>query len=717
MTLQDPLVGAEVDHRYTIRARVARGGMATVYRAHDSKLDRSVAVKLMHPHLSEQPQFVERFHKEALAAARISDPHAVSVFDQGVWDTPRGQQAYLVMELITGPDLRTELLRLGSLRLADALSVTEQVLSALAAAHNAGIIHRDIKPENVMLMQPIRPHEDPSDGQIVAKVTDFGLARAVSGATTSSLGMGTVGYVAPEIITQGRALPASDVYSTGIMLYELLSGRLPFEGETPISTAYMHVNAPMKRLTELADWIPDALDSLIGYFTAKNPEDRPTDAGAALSVLRRSLRSLTPSILAHRIPTDPRATTANTASAPTQRTQQESLSGISDADPHHDDHAPTSENNAKDGSSAAADPRAAVNPRSDDAQANTLSATQLMNKAHADAHHAQLRAQLGITDGQDRRETRVHRSALRSTSKAASTRSSHKRHAVIFICLFLLVLGVAGSLAWYFLAGPGKAVTVPHVNGQAYTQALSTLADAHLNATKSESYSDTVAQGIVISSTPEEGSRARVNSRITLTVSKGIERVSVPDFSGLSEDDALAAAKKAKLTPIIEREYSEDVSEGLVAKQSSEAGTSLDHDSNIVVTISKGREPLPIPDLTGKSQSEAEAAATQAGFAPHVTEDFSDSIPKGQVIEQKPTDGTGFRGDTLTLVVSKGPELARVPDVFGKQKQEALTILSDAGFKVKVNTFLGGVFGTVRSQDPAAGSMVPVGSTITITVV
>ena len=261
----DPLVGRVLERRYQIIDRVARGGMATVYRAADIRLDRIVACKVMHIGLGDDEDFTRKFDREARAAARLSHPNVVSVFDQG---SDEGRP-YIVMELVEGRTLRSVIAREAPLNPLRALTLIEPVLSALAAAHDAGLVHRDVKPENVLISDR---------GQI--KVGDFGLARAITAQTstaTAGLLIGTVSYLPPELVLTGKADARSDVYSAGVVLFELLTGRKPHTGETPIQVAYAHVHndVPAPSSLPTAGSIPDYLDGLIARATARNADARP----------------------------------------------------------------------------------------------------------------------------------------------------------------------------------------------------------------------------------------------------------------------------------------------------------------------------------------------------------------------------------------------------------------------------------------------------------
>ncbi|GAA4517114.1 MULTISPECIES: Stk1 family PASTA domain-containing Ser/Thr kinase [Nonomuraea] len=268
-TTADPLVGRLLDGRYRVESRIARGGMATVYLALDIRLDRTVALKVMHRSLADDPAFVRRFIGEAKSVASLSHPNVVHVFDQGT----DGDVVYLSMEYVPGKTLRDVLRDRGRLPAREALEIMIPVLAALGAAHQAGMVHRDVKPENVLLAD---------DGRI--KVVDFGLARAIEATNQTRTGVmiGTIGYMSPEQVTTGGADVRSDVYAAGIMLFELVTGRQPYDGETPMSVAYRHVHDTVPAPSSLASDVPALIDTLVAQATAREPHDRPADATAML---------------------------------------------------------------------------------------------------------------------------------------------------------------------------------------------------------------------------------------------------------------------------------------------------------------------------------------------------------------------------------------------------------------------------------------------------
>ncbi|WP_166983487.1 Stk1 family PASTA domain-containing Ser/Thr kinase [Paramicrobacterium fandaimingii] len=267
----DPLIGRVIDGRYEVRSRIARGGMATVYVATDHRLERRVAIKVMHGHLSDDQAFTNRFVQEARSAARLANPHVVSVFDQG----QDGDMAYLIMEYLPGITLRELLRDHGSLTPQQVVDIMDAVLTGLASAHRAGIVHRDVKPENVLLAD---------DGRI--KISDFGLARAASANTaTGQALLGTIAYLSPELVTRGMADTRSDIYALGIMMYEMLTGDQPYKGEQPMQIAYQHANDSVPRPSARVPNIPDEIDDMVLWATERDPDERPADAQEMLDRL------------------------------------------------------------------------------------------------------------------------------------------------------------------------------------------------------------------------------------------------------------------------------------------------------------------------------------------------------------------------------------------------------------------------------------------------
>ena len=621
-TALDPMIGQLVDDRYEVTARIARGGMATVYRAVDRRLERTVAVKVMHPHLAESPDFVARFRREARAAARLSHPGVVAVHDQGV----AGEASYLTMEYIDGPNLRTVLRERGPLPLGEALSLVEQVLDALASAHRAGLVHRDIKPENVLLTP---------DGR--AKVADFGLARAVTEATAATTGtvLGTVAYLAPEIVTDGRAEPSADVYAVGVLLYELLTGAQPFTGEAPIQVAFQHVNSAVPAPSAAVPWLPAEVDELVAALTARIPDERPQDAGAALALLRRTVAALDPATLTRR----------------------------------------------------AEAPAGAGAPPPDDPDATRVTEVR--------QGHGTVALPIG---------------AIARPQDAAAAPAPRRRRAwprLLLALLVLLVAAGAGAL-WWFQLGPGATVPAPDVVGRTEDEAVTALKAAELVPVVDRTHHDTVPEGQVIATDPGAGAEVRKGGEVDVSVSLGILSLEVPAVAGKAQADAEKALETTGLPRgEVKQEYHDTVPQGTVISSSPAAGEVIPHTTAVSLVVSAGRQPVELPDVTGSSRDEAAAALQGAGLTVgDVTEQFSDSVGAGRVISQSPAPGGAqlYRGDAVALVVSKGPELFAVPDVVGSQVREARAALEGAGFRVEVDEFMGGFFGTwcaSRTRRPA----------------
>ncbi|WP_216379022.1 Stk1 family PASTA domain-containing Ser/Thr kinase [Arcanobacterium phocae] len=643
---QDPLLNILIEDRYQIISRLARGGMASVYRAYDKRLDRNVAVKIIHSHLAEQTDFVERFIREARSAAKLSSPHVVNVYDQGVAETPLGDLPYLVMQLVSGPDLRSQLSAHGSLPIGMALEIVRQVLQALATAHHADVVHRDVKPENILLNQPLDTTAVLSQPSIHAQVADFGLARAASSSTQTSTVLGTVAYLAPELISARTAYPATDIYATGIMLYELIAGQLPFVGETPMAIALQHLNDDVPALSDLADWMPASIDSVIRLFTAKDPQKRPQNGQAALDALEDVVESIPSDTAIRRIPVFPER-----------------------------EHEPS--------------------PQS----------TQHLS--------AQILPEPVAT-------TQKIVTLTQPDPEPSTTPEPRRRRKWPILVGILLVLAMVGaSVGWYFLYGPGLRVTIANVSNLTISQAQSALKKQGFSVKIDHQFSDTVAKDSIIGTKPAAGTRIHPDSIVTINVSDGIKHLVVPKVEGLTASEAEAAIKTIGFEKIEHTsDYSDTVEKGNVISQSPEADSSVPHNSVITYVLSDGRAPVKIPDLSAVNKSELESTLDELGLKLILTEEYSDTVEEGKVISQSPAaDTDAFRLDEVHVVVSRGPELVAVPNVIGKQVNQAKQILESAQFKVRVEKILGGIFGTVRLQDPGEGTQAKRGATITISVV
>ncbi len=616
----DPLVGHLLDGRYRIDGRVARGGMATVYTGFDTRLDRLVAVKVMHASLADDDAFVARFEREARSAARLQHPNVVAIFDQG----SDGGRVYLVMEMVAGRTLREVLREHTRLDLDQALGVMEGLLTALAAAHGAGIVHRDVKPENVLI----------ADSGLV-KVADFGLARAIESSThTVADGtlIGTVAYLAPEQVVSGAADARTDLYSAGILLYEMLTGLVPFTGDTPLNVAYQHVNADVPPPSSVQRDLPPSIDDIVVTATRRDPAERYADAHAMLTVVRRA----------------------------------------------RNDYADRG------------DQHTAV-VRLDDAP------TTVISLARADTVAA----------------PRVGRGG----PPPRPPEKRHRRRAPLIIAIVVgLILGSVGALGWWL--GSGRYEDAPRFEQltQAQAQARARELGITLKIKEPSPFSETVPRGTVIDQDPEPGDRYRRGSTITVTVSRGPDRVVIPDVRGKTEDEAKELLEAQRLQVVLApREFSRTVPEGTVIDQvpGPAAARETKPGTSVTLVVSKGPEPVTVPSVVDRKRADAEELLTGAGLVPKVVQVFDDVAPAGIVMKQDPAGGsTAAKGDTVTLTVSKGPELVTVPDVVGESRATAERMLESVGLKAEFKTFPGRGGRNVIDQDPNGGTRVRRGTTV-----
>ncbi|MFB7309291.1 Stk1 family PASTA domain-containing Ser/Thr kinase [Streptomyces sp. NPDC056192] len=627
----DPIVGQVLDGRYRVDARIAVGGMATVYRAMDTRLDRVLALKVMHPALATDASFVERFIREAKSVARLAHPNVVAVFDQGA----QGAYVYLAMEYVAGCTLRDVLRERGALQPRAALDILEPVLAALGAAHRAGFVHRDMKPENVLIGD---------DGRV--KVADFGLVRAV-GSDTNTTGtvLGTVSYLAPEQIEHGTADTRTDVYACGVVLYEMLTGAKPHTGDTPAQVIYQHLNEDVPAPSAVVPGLATELDELVASATARNPEARPFDAVALLAESRTARATLT------------------------------------------------------DGQLDAVPPQAVAETH-DDTEDRTSVIRRVLPVDQGTAHHT----------------SRLEMPPPLPPEPARS-RPRHggpRRGMLTAIVAVLLVLGV-GAGVWYI--NSGQFTRVPSLLGQTEKAARERLSDSGLELKGVDrAYSDDVDRGKVISSDPKSGARIRGNGSVKIVVSRGPEIVKVPDVRGTGLAEARRALKKVGLVPgMVTKEFSEDIGQSEVIRTDPGAGAERHPDSAVALVVSKG-SPVDVPDLTGLSVQEATDALDEEGLKAEVLPGRVNSPEAaGDIARQSPGGGTqAAAGDTITLTVSKGPRMIEVPDVTGKEVDEATRLLKAAGFEVEVDRPFLSFSDTIASQSVDGGDRAPEGSTITI---
>jgi eukaryotic-like serine/threonine-protein kinase len=656
--LTDPIVGTVVDGRYRIGPRIARGGMASVYEATDLRLDRACAVKVMHPGLGDDEEFAARFVREARSAARLDHPNVVAVFDQGADD----DIVFLVMEHVAGHTLRDVIRKESPMAPSRALALAEPVISALAHAHRAGLIHRDVKPENVLIAD---------DGRV--KVADFGLAKAVSADTqhtaTGGVLIGTVSYLAPELVVDGRSDARADVYAVGVLLYELLTGTKPHEGESPIQVAYKHVHEDVPPPSTIVPGLPAYVDALVSRATARDLDQRPADAGVLLHQVHRVAQALRDGIR------EDEELTRDLALRPV---------GL----PEREDTAP--------------DPF--------DVEEFARMSTEVAAPAEATAV-------VHRTTALDRRPVPPPGQSSVRVARITTIRRPRRSKKGPLLLLLALVLVAGGAVgAWWF--GWERYTSAPAVLGMMQNPAEKKLEAAGLTVEVGDpAYSETVPEGRVLGADPAAGDRVLDGGTVTLVVSLGKERYDVPRTQGASEDEAQDALLDAHLAfgKAIGR-WSETVPEGTVLRSDPPAGQTLRPGTVVDLYVSKGRKPLTVTDWTGKNFVEARTALERKGFEVSSTDEYSDTVAEGDVISQSPDEGTLFRGDQVGFVVSLGPELVEVPGgLVASGWESAQESLEAAGFVVEiehVDDYLG--LGFVYSVDPGSGTDLPEGSTVTL---
>lgn len=652
------LVGTLLDGRYRVGSVLARGGMSTVYRGTDTRLERPVAIKVMAPRFAADPVFLQRFEREARAAARLHHPGVVGVHDQGVDSSPAGDYVFLVMELVDGGTLRDLLRQHGRLPVPLALSVAEMVLSALAAAHREGLVHRDIKPENVLI----------GPGGVV-KVADFGLVRAVAEASgsTGDIILGTVAYLSPEQVATGAADARSDVYATGVMLFEMLTGAPPYTGETALAVAYRHVNDDMPAPSTAGATVPAPLDNLIVRATRRDPAARPPNAAAFL----RALQAARTGLGIDRVPVPVPAVAAGLADATRVATP---------------DHGPRGTR-----ALTRADLAGGPDMRRDGppgSPVETLLGPQPIKLGpHQDPY-------------------------LRE-------RTRNRRAFIAWMVLVLMLASAIGVGAWWL--GSGRWTVVPNLTGLQRGAATTTLASADLKANFTEAHNDTVPDNSVIRTDPAPGHRAMRGSGITVVISLG--HPVVPNLAvGSTTEEAERAIQQADLSPRLKpgaAEFDDTAPVGAVIGLRPASGTILTVGAPVTVVISKGPAPTTVPDVRGLRQEEAVSALARAGLTAQVRRQFDDQITGGRAIGTDPKAGTGAtRGTSVILLVSTA---SIVPEVVGLPVAQARQVLADAGLNSTVNRsldgfgFVGGFSDQVLSQSPVAGQAVRPGATIALT--
>lgn len=624
-TLTDPLVGRLLDGRYRIEQPIARGGMATVYRAVDTRLDRQVALKIMQPSFADDPEFVRRFQREAQAAARLSDPHIVPVFDQGDDDGV----LFLAMEYIPGRTLRDLLSIRGRLTPSEMVNIITPVLEALAVAHRAGLVHRDVKPENVLIGD---------DGRV--RVADFGLARAANASSshqaTRGILLGTVAYLAPEQVTPGASDERSDVYAVGVLMFELLTGKPPFEADEPMAVAYRHVHEDVPAPSAVVPSTPEGLDAVVLAASQRDPSRRPANAGALLEMLR-ALPPM-PDAAADDHPT----VIVSLDQASRELARQTAVSPLlADADVKQD----------LDG-----EIERAIKPRS---KGRGIAALVLVLALAAGAgvfawwigtgRGTTVPGVTGLTA--DQAETKLSAAGLEVAYGPAEFSEVVARGVVLASDPNGGDSVSNGGTVTLTLSKGPQRFDVPSLAGLPLDQAKQALADNHLTVGMTRrQYSDTVKEGVVIRSSPAVNKSVREGTAVDLIVSKGPQPIQVPSLIGMTIEDAKAKAKSLDLKLVVnDQRYTMSAPRGTVMSQSPTSTSTLFAGGTISVVESLGPPLVQVPNVFDKPIDEAVSILKAAGFKVETYEPFGVS-PLNRVATQSPGGGAQApKGSTVRL--------------------------------------------------------------------
>ncbi|MEI8214633.1 MAG: Stk1 family PASTA domain-containing Ser/Thr kinase [Actinomycetota bacterium] len=632
------LTGELIDGRYQLIRQMATGGMASIYEALDTRLDRKVAVKIMHSHLAQDEQFVERFIREAKAAAALSHPNIVAVQDQG-WNQNGTPAIFLVMEMIDGHTLREYLNEQGNLSITDGIKFLLPVLSALSAAHKIGIVHRDIKPENILISK---------EGRI--KIADFGLAKGplIGGTLTaeSSVILGSVSYLSPEQVQRGVADSRSDIYSIGITAFEIFTGKKPFEGDAPIQIAYMHVNNRVPRISTLVSGVPEKLDDLIFSATSANPDERPRDATVLYEQLSAISALLNPKenqlSLELDIPIEPMRP-KNTRKSLRKKVQE----------------------------LTASIPTPSITPQAQESTQEIAKRKKASKRVRRNRKIAlALAVGVGIlgwylligpgsrvvvpsTVGATQSEVTAALTPLGLTSIVTEKQFSED------IAEGLVIQSIPeaggridqGGAVKLIISKGAERYTLPSVSGLTPEAAAKVLAQFPLSVQpNSEEFSAKVPKGYVIDSNPPAGEKVKRDALIVVRVSKGIEQIALTSYIGKSSDQALNELQASGFNVVSTYGFSETQLAGEVISQKPAGGGSADKGAKVTLVISKGTQFAYIPNLFSIEEGKAVQALKDLDLKVVVKKIGKKSVKKVTSISPK-VGSKVKRGSTVTITV------------------------------------------------------------------
>ena len=676
--------GVFLGKRYEILGRIGSGGMADVYKGKDHKLNRFVAIKVLKSTYRSDETFIKKFLSEAQAAAGLMHPNVVNVYDVG---QDRGLY-YMVMELVEGITLKDYIEKKGKLSAKETISISIQMVTGIQAAHNCHIIHRDIKPQNIIISK---------DGKV--KVTDFGIARATTSTATQAVTttvMGSVHYTSPEQARGGIVDEKSDIYSAGITMYEMITGHVPFDGDSTVTVALKHLNEVIKSPAEEVPDIPYSLECIIMKCTQKLPNKRYMSCEELLQDLKHSLVDPEGDFVVLDGVTRRMPATSQDTGRTTVVMSPDELNRMKNRQNYNDDYDDDYDDDYEDDY--------------DDRR----------RSRYDDDNDYDDRCRSRYDDRNRRKKNEVNK----------DTKKIMKILMVVAgVVIALLIMFLVGNAVGVFKGGKGtttqqtdsEMVKVPDVTGKTYEEAQKELNKYDLGIHKSTAPSDTVAKGKIISQDPADGKKVKKHTTVNVVISSGEEAkmTTIPSVVGLAEADAEKALQAKNLVvkkgdPV----YSDDVEQGEVVSVSPSEGAEVKEGTTVTLVISKGNQPTKVPKLTGKSQSDAEAALSQAGLSGNATEDYSDTVEKGLVISQDTDAGKEVsKGTTIGYVVSKGPKLTvvPVPSIISFDKNTAEKKLKEAGLTPE---YIGDDYsdnypkGQVFYQSVSGGTQVEKGTTV-----
>lgn len=629
--------GSYLINRYEIIMKIGSGGMADVYKAKDHVLNRLVAIKVLKQEYSTDATFVKKFRVEAQSAAGLSHPNIVNVYDVGEDDGVY----FIVMELVQGITLKNYIDMKGKLDIREALNISVQIASGLSAAHENRIIHRDIKPQNIIMSR---------DGKV--KVTDFGIAKVADSTTVTTTAAGTVHYISPEQARGGYSDERSDIYSLGITMYEMVTGRVPFEGETNVAVALMHIQSEITPPRQLEPSIPVSFEKIILKCTQKKPERRYASARELIADLRKVL-------------THPNGEYVVIPGAiPQGRTI---VMNDNDID---------SLKAASLRKNFGTKPEETYVEEPEEGEEEKPVQKPLQKKRPVKKKDIEEDNDDFDKDEEDDDDEEVN-PALSKVMMALGIGG--------FIILAVIIFFIIGHAAGFF---GGSGSLFDHKNKDTSTESIST-----------ESVSDTSSD-----------------------TSTAGERVTVPDLSKMTEDEAKATLKKLRLGVNVQTGTSDDVPEGQVYDQSPAAGTKVDVHTQVTINISSGKEKFSLDDVTGMQYQQAQAQLENDGLVVSLEFDYSDSVGSDMVISTSPEAGSQVvKGDTITITASKGKETKTtiVPNLLGHNIDDAIQMIKDAGltYNGKSSDYSDSYSeNQVMDQSISAGKTVDEGTTISLTV-